>query len=327
MASCPLVGSDFATTILEWTVTTQWGVIPGVTSGPGLVKGLTLRGTGTYDGTNAAAGILLGAQNYVTVENCLIENWGYAGIQMGGSGSSNHTVRGCVLRNNWNSGCFLAEANDCLIDECEVYGNYYNGLDSNGSRNIFRHCNVHENCLSNSTPGDRCGIFICALSGTTISDNLIDGCHVWGNNEHNIACIAVTTGTLTRTRISNTMVNGSVVGAGINLDALNPGGAVSFVTVTGVQAFANAAGGILSLGCSFNMIAATIAGSNVGDGFTIQDTATQACDCVAQGNSGKSFWIVSPANYSAVKNCVHSGNGTDAVTNSGSNSQLSGNYP
>jgi len=104
------------------------------------VENFTIRGNEVLDSTFAGIVVEDGSRNVTVMNNVVYDNNDY-GIHIGnpyGSDTS-HDVKivGNTVFENSPSGIILLEADDCLVDNNEVFGNILNGIEvTSGSHNI-----------------------------------------------------------------------------------------------------------------------------------------------------------------------------------------------
>ena len=179
-----LEGEDRATTVIDGggsgkTVISSAG---GVT-----IRGLTITGGGTAEGTIQDAGLVIQNASNNVVENCVITQNGLNGIYV--HQSSNMTIRGCEISFNnattsYKGAIHFRYSSNATIEGNEIHSNAGNGYcgRSGSNANILRDNWFHDN-------GEQ-AVHIGHSSGLTVSDNLME------SNQHGVVFDGGSSGTL-----------------------------------------------------------------------------------------------------------------------------------
>jgi len=130
-----------------------------------VVRGFTLRGRAAagsaFYGVDIAAGDVI-------LEGCDISSGSSACVGVHGKGTS-ATVRACRIHDGAASGIFVCEQGAGLIEDCEIWGNAYAGVEiATGSTWVVRACRIRDGAAS--------GIYVREQG-----EGLIEDCEIWGN--------------------------------------------------------------------------------------------------------------------------------------------------
>jgi len=261
-----LIGAGRDLTIILTTATGHdgWGISTG-----SRMAHLTLRGPNAASAGNA--GLDSGNATDVAVEDCIIEQWGDAGINTGGS-SARWIIRNNIIRNNLQQGIFIASnTTDCVVSDNIVTGNSANGIDVNGQRNVISDNVVRSNGGSGGAT-DRWGILISAVSGANADYNSVTGNIVSASGAQGIIVRATAGQTANYNKIiGNTSIANT--GSGSNGDGIAIDGSAAG-TLTGNQIIGNLCQGNQRHGIAVDGTVATTTQTLVGGNTCLGNTTT-----------------------------------------------------
>jgi parallel beta-helix repeat protein len=186
------------------------------------VKNCTLRGNNVA--ARGYSGIDSGDAADVVIEGNIIEHWGEAGLNTGGS-STNWSIRGNIFRQNAAQGVFVAGgSNHNVVSNNEARDNGSQGIDVNGSWNTISDNVVYNNGAAHHAV-DCWGILIASVMGydanyNTIVGNTVDRTNCQGiilkpSGNGSVSYNVVTRNTVSRSRAEN--------GDGIAIDGSSTG--------------------------------------------------------------------------------------------------------